>query len=82
MFDREESDGGGSFAAGLLVGALVGAGLALLFAPEKGETMRRKLGKKARRVSESAREVVEDAAEEVRDEVARRRREIARNLGV
>jgi gas vesicle protein len=66
----------------LLVGALVGAGLALLFAPEKGESVRRKLGKKARRVSETAREVVEDAAEEVRDEVARRRREIARNLGV
>lgn len=82
MFDREETDGGGNFATGLLIGALVGAGLALLFAPEKGEAVRRKLGKKARRVTESAREVVEDAAEEVRDEVARRRREIARNLGV
>lgn len=78
MFDREESDGGGSFAAGLLVGALIGAGVALLFAPEKGESVRRKLGKKARRVSEA----VEEAADEVRDEVARRRREIARNLGV
>lgn len=82
MFEREESAGGAGFAAGLLVGVLLGAGIALLYAPEKGDTVRRKLGKRARKFADATRDAVEDATEEVRDEVARRRREIARNLGV
>ncbi len=79
MGDRGESNGTG-FAIGLLVGLLVGAGVALVMAPEKGEVLRRRLGKKIRQAGESARDTLEEAATELKDEVGRRRRELARTL--
>jgi gas vesicle protein len=67
---------------GLVLGALLGAVVALAYAPEKGDVMRRKVRRRLRDAGESAREALADAGGELRDEVTRRRRDIARNLGV
>jgi gas vesicle protein len=82
MFEREESSRGGGFALGLVVGTLLGAVVALAYAPERGEVTRKRMKRRLRDAGESAREALTDAAGEMRDEVSRRRRDIARNLGV
>lgn len=46
----------GDFLAGMLVGALIGASLGLLFAPEPGEETRELVAERARRLKESAAE--------------------------
>ncbi len=69
-------DGGvRTFAAGMLIGALVGAGLALLLAPRSGEETRHALRRKARRLADEARERYEEAREQLRRGRERRRRE-------
>ena len=45
---RVDDDGnGGSFVVGLLAGAVIGAGIAMLFAPKPGREFRRDLGEQA-----------------------------------
>ncbi|MGH7630703.1 MAG: YtxH domain-containing protein [Gemmatimonadales bacterium] len=61
------------FVTGLVIGALVGAGVALLFAPARGDRLRRQLGRGARAFRERARDELEDAARRARREIARRR---------
>jgi gas vesicle protein len=46
----------GDFVAGVLVGALIGGALGLLFAPEPGEETREFVAEKARRLKEAAAE--------------------------
>ena len=57
--------------AGFMVGALIGAGVALLLAPASGEETRRRLGTAARRASRDARDKVGElsrvASDTVRD---------------
>jgi gas vesicle protein len=50
---------------GFALGALVGTGLALLFAPASGERTRRRLGNAARRLSRDARHGFDEARETV-----------------
>ena len=61
------------FVTGLLIGALVGAGVALLFAHARGDRVRRRLGRGARHLGERARDELEHAARRARREIARRR---------
>ena len=63
-----------SFAAGIALGALLGAAVALLFAPERGRITRDKL----RRRLEDAREYAEDEFDDLRK---RARKEIRRRIG-
>ncbi|WP_224982561.1 YtxH domain-containing protein [Geomonas agri] len=52
----------------LLAGGIIGAGVALMYAPQSGEKTRKELGryaKKARRKGEEALEAVEDFSEQV-----------------
>jgi gas vesicle protein len=71
---RNHSDGSaGSLLSGIVIGALVGAGIALLFAPQSGEDTRRELSRRAR----SARD---DASTRARREFNRRRRRLRERL--
>ena len=52
----------------LLAGGIIGAGIALLYAPQSGQKTRKEIGryaKKARRKGEEAMEAVEDFSEQV-----------------
>ena len=50
MYREEQS--GASFVLGMLTGAFVGAGVALLFAPKTGQEMRQQLGEQYRGLAE------------------------------
>ena len=60
IIERSEP-GIGTFVTGLLIGA----GLALLFAPRTGEETRRDLQRRARRMSDQAQDLVADVRESV-----------------
>lgn len=62
MSDHEN---GKSFAAGLLLGALIGAGVALLFAPQSGEDTRRLIRKRAKRFASDAQDRYDDLKDRV-----------------
>ena len=66
MYDRDQDNNGG-FAAGLITGAVVGAGLALLLAPKTGAALRDELG---------------ESWLSLRDAVGRRYQELAERAGV
>jgi len=71
--DSEDEDGedgwdAGPFVAGLVVGAAVGAGLALLFAPAPGRTTRRRLRRRIANLEEAAADRIEEAGKVVRRE--------------
>ena len=68
----------GTFVAGMALGALVGAGLALLFAPQSGEETRRYVSRKAKHLAREAR----DRYDDVREKVHRARRERHGERGV
>jgi gas vesicle protein len=74
--DAEDEEGHeqrsvGTFLAGLAIGALVGAGVALLFAPQSGADTRRAVSRRAKHLAREAR----DRYEEIREKVRRARRE-------
>lgn len=50
-----------------LLGIVIGAGAALLFAPQSGEETRRGIAASARRVQQNAQDLVEDVSENVAD---------------
>lgn len=71
FFDDDEDDDrrvvyverGGSSVKALLLGALIGAGLALLYAPQSGEETRRGLKRRLRKVRALAEEKVDELGE-------------------
>ena len=66
---RQDSAGSPDFTPiiGFALGALVGAGVALLLAPASGERTRRRLGNAARRMSRDARHTIDEARETMTD---------------
>jgi gas vesicle protein len=70
----------GGFAAGILFGAMLGAGIALLFAPERGDKTRRRLQQRLHQLREDAGEGLERAGTRTRKDLARRRRQIETGL--
>ena len=64
--------GARTFVAGLLIGALVGGGVALLFAPQSGSDTRRLIRRRARRLAADAQDRYDDVKSRLRQ--ARRRR--------
>ena len=73
--DEESHDGhtAKTFLAGLAIGALVGAGAAMLFAPQSGADTRRAVSRRARRLAREARDRYDDLRVKARR--ARRDRE-------
>jgi gas vesicle protein len=61
--DYREGGGGGSFVMGLLTGTVLGAGLALLFAPKAGSELRNQLSEQAGSMANQASEGVRRASE-------------------
>lgn len=57
------------FLAGLLLGAVIGAGVALVTAPQSGNRTRRKIKRVAGTISEGAQDRFEDFADEVKARV-------------
>ena len=60
----------GSMMGGFLVGALVGAGLALMFAPMAGNETRRRIGSAARKLNDETRDRVDQARGVIKEGVA------------
>ena len=65
MFGTTDDNGGRAqgFGLGLLIGALVGAGAALLLAPAAGNDTRKRLRREARRAYLRGTNVLEDAVD-------------------
>ncbi|MFP3949177.1 MAG: YtxH domain-containing protein [Gemmatimonadota bacterium] len=63
IIEKESGGGAGAF----LLGALVGAGLALLFAPRSGEETRQELEERARNLKTSAEERVREAQRQLEE---------------
>ena len=65
MFGTNHDNGGRAqgFGLGLLIGALVGAGAALLLAPATGDDTRKRLRREARRAYLRGSNVLEDAVD-------------------
>jgi gas vesicle protein len=71
----EDEPGGralGRFAAGLVCGVVLGAGLALLFAPERGDHTRRRLRRRLERMRADTADSI-TRADALRRELRRRR---------
>jgi gas vesicle protein len=58
-----------NFVSGLLLGAVIGAGIALLTAPDAGRRTRRRIRRKADDLRENATDRWEDLADDVRGKV-------------
>jgi len=79
--DREWSGGSGAaFVVGLVLGVLVGAGTALLLAPERGDVTRRRIGRRVQRLRRGAAERFEDVRDGAERELRRARRRVRRHL--
>lgn len=70
----------GTFGAGVAVGALLGAGLALLLAPDSGPMTRRRLGRVSKRARGRAVDAWAELGEELRHATFRTRRTLRRRM--
>ena len=70
----------GIFSAGLAVGLVVGAGAALLFAPQSGEDTRELIGEQARSVTGRVADRWDDLRDELRAAARRSRRRVRRSV--
>ena len=64
-----------------VLGAAVGAGLALLFAPRTGEETRRDLQRRARKVGDQAQELVAEVTGTVGEKIQSARRSVEEQIG-
>ena len=78
--DETSSRGSGGLIAGIVIGALIGAGIALLAAPSSGEDTRRQLSRRARGLRDDAAERFDDLSLRARRELKRRRRQLRERL--
>jgi gas vesicle protein len=72
--------GTAGFIAGILFGAFLGAGFALLLAPERGDKIRGRLKRRMRSLRDDAREGIDRAGNATRKELRRRQRRIRAEL--
>ena len=78
--EAADSSKGPGFAAGLLFGVVLGAGFALLFAPEQGQKTRGRLRRGMRSLGEDAREGIDRAGARTRKELLRQKRRLRAEL--
>ncbi|HEU5050403.1 MAG TPA: YtxH domain-containing protein, partial [Gemmatimonadales bacterium] len=71
--DKDEDErGAGGLVAGVILGAIIGAGIALLVAPRSGEETRRQISRRAREFGDDARDRIGEASKRTRRELRRR----------
>jgi gas vesicle protein len=75
-----ETRGRAGFVSGFFLGVLMGAGIALLFAPERGEKTRTRLRRRMRSLSEDARDGLDNASSRTREELQKRRKRLRAEL--
>jgi gas vesicle protein len=63
--DANGRNSGSTFLIGFIAGSMLGAGLALLFAPRPGDETRREVAERAQRVRDKAREGLGTASDRV-----------------
>jgi gas vesicle protein len=71
---------GAGVLAGLIFGVFLGAGLALLFAPDRGDKTRARVRRRIKSLREDAMESLDQAGTRTRDELRRRQRHIRAEL--
>jgi gas vesicle protein len=80
-FDREETYGSAmAFFTGLVAGAMIGAGLGMLYAPRRGSELRRQMADSATKVSQGVSKTVDEWTEQGRA-VYDRVRDVANRAG-
>jgi gas vesicle protein len=80
VHDMETTRGRAGFVSGFLLGVLMGAGIALLFAPERGDKTRGRLRRRMRSLSEEAMDGIDSASRSTRAELQRRKRRLKAEL--
>lgn len=75
-----ERETGGSGIGTFLIGAAIGAGIALLFAPQSGEETRADIKRRARNAKDSASRVAHDVTESVTDTFQDARRRVEEQI--
>jgi gas vesicle protein len=70
MSDNNESCRAGGYLAAFAIGALIGTGVALLYAPRSGKETRDLLAKKGRELKGKATEAIDDAKDYVQGKKA------------
>ena len=73
--------GGGSQTGTFIMGALLGAGLALLFAPKSGEETQAELKERARQLRDTAEERVREAQKQLEERLDQARLGVAEGVG-
>lgn len=67
--NEDTSKSGMAGMSGFMLGALVGAGVALLFAPAAGSDTRRKLGDTAKRLGSAAKDKFQEGKSQIQDKL-------------
>jgi gas vesicle protein len=80
ILDDTSTRGSAGFIAGVLFGAFVGAAIALLFAPERGDKTRGRFARRLKSLKEDAREGIDRASQRTKKEIRRRRRMLEAEL--
>lgn len=78
--DAETMHGRAGFVSGLMFGLLIGAGFALLFAPERGDRTRGRLRRRMQSLREEALDTLDQAGSRTRAELQRRKRRLRAEL--
>jgi len=78
--DAQPAHGRAGFLAGIVFGAFLGAGIAMLFAPDRGEKTRGRIRRRVRNLGEDAMESIDQAGTRTRKELSRRKRRLQKEL--
>ncbi|MGE5179458.1 MAG: YtxH domain-containing protein [Bacteroidota bacterium] len=74
--NEDTSKSGMAGMSGFMLGALVGAGVALLFAPAAGSDTRRKLGDTAKRLGSAAKDKFQEGKSQIQDKLQESKNQI------
>ena len=75
---RRRAPGIGLFAAGIVLGALLGAGIAVLAAPARGEVTRRRVRRRFNNLQDDARDRFDELRDDAKRGLSRQRSRIRR----